>query len=172
GFWASDLEEDYEEQEFWAGGGSDASADMELRVRNNLDPGSDSCMRSWVVSIQTLVVAISAGIHGNGEKRFIAMVKTPSAKQIIRGRQIQTLVVAVNAGIYCSGSMKRYSEKTTELSKLGTPNAIRMEIVELMAKNQYERCLPDVENRSSKLEKSTVRRKAQITSAIARHETR
>ncbi|QHO16836.1 Protein FAR1-RELATED SEQUENCE [Arachis hypogaea] len=30
GFWASDLEEDYEEQEFWAGGGSDASADMEL----------------------------------------------------------------------------------------------------------------------------------------------
>ncbi|QHO05009.1 uncharacterized protein DS421_13g445020 [Arachis hypogaea] len=29
GFWASDLEEDYEEQEFWAGD-SDASADMEL----------------------------------------------------------------------------------------------------------------------------------------------
>ncbi|RYR21495.1 hypothetical protein Ahy_B03g066802 [Arachis hypogaea] len=29
GFWASDIEEDYEDQEFWAGG-SDASADMEL----------------------------------------------------------------------------------------------------------------------------------------------
>ncbi|XP_015945650.1 protein EMBRYONIC FLOWER 1 isoform X1 [Arachis duranensis] len=73
-------------------------------------------------------------------------------------------------GVENLGSMKRYGEKTTELSEPGTLDDIPMEIVELMAKNQYERCLPDVENRSSKLEKSTARRKAQMTSGSAMHE--
>ncbi|XP_061354707.1 protein EMBRYONIC FLOWER 1 [Gastrolobium bilobum] len=61
------------------------------------------------------------------------------------------------------GIMKRYSEQTAEVSEQGTLDDIPMEIVELLAKNQYERCLPDVENRSTMLEKSTIRRKAQMT---------
>ena len=61
------------------------------------------------------------------------------------------------------GLMKSYSEQTAEESEHGTLDDIPMEIVELLAKNQYERCLPDVENRNSMLEKSTVRRKAQMT---------
>ncbi|XP_019414227.1 PREDICTED: protein EMBRYONIC FLOWER 1-like [Lupinus angustifolius] len=64
--------------------------------------------------------------------------------------------------------MKRYSEHTAEVSEQGTLDGIPMEIVELLAKNQYERCLPDVENRSL-LHKSTTRRKTQMTSGNAVH---
>ncbi|MED6133076.1 hypothetical protein PIB30_025043 [Stylosanthes scabra] len=73
-------------------------------------------------------------------------------------------------GVENLGSVNRYSEKTTESSEPGTPDDIPMEIVELMAKNQYERCLADVENRSSQLEKSTVRMKAQMTSGSTKHD--
>lgn len=61
------------------------------------------------------------------------------------------------------GVMKRYGERKAEVSEQGTVDDIPMEIVELLAKNQYERCLPDVENRCSTLEKSSVRRKSQMT---------
>ncbi|CAL0305653.1 unnamed protein product [Lupinus luteus] len=64
--------------------------------------------------------------------------------------------------------MKRYSEQTAEVSEQGTLDDIPMEIVELLAKNQYERCLPDVENRSL-LHKSTTRRKKQMTVGNAVH---
>ncbi|KAE9609150.1 hypothetical protein Lalb_Chr08g0243171 [Lupinus albus] len=58
--------------------------------------------------------------------------------------------------------MKRYSEQRVEVPEQGTLDDIPMEIVELLAKNQYERCLPDVESRSSTLEKSTTRRKTRM----------
>ncbi|XP_027355164.1 protein EMBRYONIC FLOWER 1 [Abrus precatorius] len=52
----------------------------------------------------------------------------------------------------------RNTQKTIE----AVVDDIPMEIVELLAKNQYERCLPDAENRSSILEKSTMGRKSQM----------
>ncbi|KAK7282995.1 hypothetical protein RIF29_12169 [Crotalaria pallida] len=61
------------------------------------------------------------------------------------------------------GVMKRYSEQTTEVSDQGTLDGIPMEIVELLAKNQYERCLPDVENKSSMMDKPTIRRNTPMT---------
>lgn len=61
------------------------------------------------------------------------------------------------------GIMKRCNEQTADVSEQGTLDDIPMEIVELLAKNQYERCLPDVENRCSMLEKSSIRRNAQMT---------
>ncbi|KAJ1396407.1 hypothetical protein SESBI_32626 [Sesbania bispinosa] len=61
------------------------------------------------------------------------------------------------------GIMKRYSQQTAEVPEQGTVDDIPMEIVELLAKNQYERCLPDVENRCSIVEKSSIKRKAQMT---------
>ncbi|XP_068480919.1 protein EMBRYONIC FLOWER 1 isoform X2 [Phaseolus vulgaris] len=64
--------------------------------------------------------------------------------------------------VYQLGFMKRYSEQTREVSEQETPDGIPMDIVELMAKNQYERCLPDVENRSSILEKPSLGRKGQL----------
>ncbi|KAE9603777.1 putative protein EMBRYONIC FLOWER 1 [Lupinus albus] len=64
--------------------------------------------------------------------------------------------------------MKRYSEQTAQVSEQGILDDIPMEIVELMAKNQYERCLPDVENRGL-LHKSTTRRKKQMTVGNAVH---
>lgn len=67
------------------------------------------------------------------------------------------------------GFMKRYSEQTVEVTEPGTLDDIPMEIVELLAKNQYERCLPDVEHRSSTLEKSTLGRKAQVSSGSTVH---
>ncbi|XP_019415568.1 PREDICTED: protein EMBRYONIC FLOWER 1-like isoform X2 [Lupinus angustifolius] len=60
------------------------------------------------------------------------------------------------------GVLKRCSEQTV-LCEEGALDDIPMEIVELLAKNQYERCLPDAENRSSIFEKSTVKRKIQMT---------
>ncbi|CAL0305655.1 unnamed protein product [Lupinus luteus] len=60
------------------------------------------------------------------------------------------------------GVLKRYSEQTI-LSEQGALDDIPMEIVELLAKNQYERCLPDVKNRSSIFDKSTIKKKIQIT---------
>ncbi|CAL0319235.1 unnamed protein product [Lupinus luteus] len=65
--------------------------------------------------------------------------------------------------------MKRYSEQRVEVSEQGTLDDIPMEIVELLAKNQYERCLPDVESRGSRLENSTMRRKSQMTLGNALH---
>ncbi|XP_012571668.1 protein EMBRYONIC FLOWER 1 isoform X2 [Cicer arietinum] len=62
------------------------------------------------------------------------------------------------------GIMKRYNEQAAEVSEQGTLDDIPMEIVELLAKNQYERCLPDVENRCSSVEKSSISRKAQMSS--------
>ncbi|KAK7410367.1 hypothetical protein VNO78_01097 [Psophocarpus tetragonolobus] len=63
-----------------------------------------------------------------------------------------------------------YSEQTVEVPpEQGALDDIPMEIVELLAKNQYERCLPDVENRSSTFEKPTLGRKAQITSGSTVH---
>lgn len=67
------------------------------------------------------------------------------------------------------GFMKRYGEQTVEVSEQGTLDDIPMEIVELLAKNQYERCLPDVEHRSSTLEKSTLGMKAQVTGGSTVH---
>ena len=67
------------------------------------------------------------------------------------------------------GFKKRYSEQKVEVSEQGTLDDIPMEIVELLAKNQYERCLPDVENRSSTLEKPTLGRKAQMTGGSTVH---
>ncbi|KAE9603776.1 hypothetical protein Lal_00002441 [Lupinus albus] len=58
--------------------------------------------------------------------------------------------------------MEKYSEQTV-LSEQGALDDIPMEIVELLAKNQYERCLPDVENKSSIFEKSTIKKKIQMT---------
>ncbi|KAI5403302.1 hypothetical protein KIW84_050752 [Lathyrus oleraceus] len=65
------------------------------------------------------------------------------------------------------GINKTYNEQAAEVSEQGTLDDIPMEIVELMAKNQYERCLPDVENRCSIFEKSSNSRNAQMTSGTA-----
>ncbi|CAI8599821.1 unnamed protein product [Vicia faba] len=65
------------------------------------------------------------------------------------------------------GINKTYNEQAAEVSEQGTLDDIPMEIVELMAKNQYERCLPDVENRCSIFEKSSISRNAQMTSGNA-----
>lgn len=43
-------------------------------------------------------------------------------------------------------TMKPSDQQADKVSEQGVPDDIPMEIVELMAKNQYERCLPDVEN--------------------------
>ncbi|KAK7351477.1 hypothetical protein VNO77_10974 [Canavalia gladiata] len=67
------------------------------------------------------------------------------------------------------GIITGYGEQTVEVSEQGTLDDIPMEIVELLAKNQYERCLPDVENRSSSLEKSTIGRKAQMMDGSTVH---
>ncbi|KHN18188.1 Protein EMBRYONIC FLOWER 1 [Glycine soja] len=67
------------------------------------------------------------------------------------------------------GFKKRYSEQKVEVSEQGTLDDIPMEIVELLAKNQYERCLPDVENRNSTLEKPSLGRKAQMTGGSTVH---
>ncbi|KAG4909123.1 hypothetical protein JHK87_055239 [Glycine soja] len=78
--------------------------------------------------------------------------KNPTGKgvhEINGARTVQKTIEAVDQ----LGFMKRYSEQTVEVSEQGTLDDIPMEIVELLAKNQYERCLPDVENRSSTLEK-------------------
>ncbi|XP_019413166.1 PREDICTED: protein EMBRYONIC FLOWER 1-like isoform X1 [Lupinus angustifolius] len=61
------------------------------------------------------------------------------------------------------GVMKRYSEQTAEVSEQGALDDIPMEIVELLARNQYERHLLDVENRSCTWDKSTINRKTQMT---------
>ena len=73
-------------------------------------------------------------------------------QEINGARTVQKTIEAVDQ----LGFMKRYSEQTVEVSEQGTLDDIPMEIVELLAKNQYERCLPDVENRSSTLEKPTL----------------
>lgn len=65
------------------------------------------------------------------------------------------------------GIKKRYNEQAAEVSEQGTLDGIPMEIVELMAKNQYERCLPDVENRGSMFEKSSTSRNTQMTAGTA-----
>ncbi|XP_058785170.1 protein EMBRYONIC FLOWER 1 [Vicia villosa] len=65
------------------------------------------------------------------------------------------------------GINKTYNEQAAEVSEQGTLDDIPMEIVELMAKNQYERCLPDVENRGSIFEKSSISRNALMTSGNA-----
>ncbi|GAU14205.1 hypothetical protein TSUD_307650 [Trifolium subterraneum] len=65
------------------------------------------------------------------------------------------------------GIKERYNERAAEVSEQGTLDDIPMEIVELMAKNQYERCLPDVENRCSMFEKSSINRNAQMTAGTA-----
>ncbi|KAK7311790.1 hypothetical protein RJT34_10148 [Clitoria ternatea] len=65
------------------------------------------------------------------------------------------------------GMMNKCCEQTAEVSEKGTLDDIPMEIVELLAKNQYERCLPDVEHRSFTLEKSAIGRKAQMMSGPA-----
>ncbi|CAK8563359.1 unnamed protein product [Lathyrus sativus] len=65
------------------------------------------------------------------------------------------------------GINKTYNEQAAEVPEQGTLDDIPMEIVELMAKNQYERCLPDVENRCSIFEKSSISRNAQMTFGTA-----
>ncbi|XP_052735374.1 uncharacterized protein LOC128197455 [Vigna angularis] len=67
------------------------------------------------------------------------------------------------------GFVKGYSEQTLEVSEQGMLDDIPMEIVELLAKNQYERCIPDVENRSSMLEKPSLGRKRQIAGGSTVH---
>ncbi|KAL3023675.1 hypothetical protein AAZX31_04G079600 [Glycine max] len=96
--------------------------------------------------------------------------KNPTGKgvhceEINGARTVQKTIEAVDQ----LGFMKRYSEQTVEVSEQGTLDDIPMEIVELLAKNQYERCLPDVENRSSTLEKPTLGRKAQMTGGSTVH---
>ncbi|TKY74569.1 EMBRYONIC FLOWER 1 [Spatholobus suberectus] len=87
-------------------------------------------------------------------------------EEINGARNTQKTIEAVDQ----LGFMKRYSgEQTVEVSEQGTLDDIPMEIVELLAKNQYERCLPDVENRSSTLEKSTLGRKTQMTGGSTVH---
>ncbi|XP_029127804.1 protein EMBRYONIC FLOWER 1 [Cajanus cajan] len=86
-------------------------------------------------------------------------------EEIHGARNTQKTIEAVDQ----LGFMKRYSEQTVEVSEQGTLDDIPMEIVELLAKNQYERCLPDVENRSATLEKSTLGRKAPMTGGSTVH---
>ncbi|KAL2346916.1 hypothetical protein Fmac_000916 [Flemingia macrophylla] len=86
-------------------------------------------------------------------------------EEIHGARNTQKTIEAVDQ----LGFMKRYSEQTVDVSEQGTLDDIPMEIVELLAKNQYERCLPDVEHRSSTLEKSTLGRKAPMTGGSTVH---
>ncbi|CAJ1973875.1 unnamed protein product [Sphenostylis stenocarpa] len=84
--------------------------------------------------------------------------KVVHCEEINGARNAQKSIEAVDR----LGFMKRYSEQTMEVSEQGTLDDIPMEIVELLAKNQYERCLPDVENRTSTLENPSLGRKGQI----------
>jgi hypothetical protein len=84
-------------------------------------------------------------------------------QEIIGARNTGKTVEAVEQ----LGIKKRYNEQAAEVSEQGTLDDIPMEIVELLAKNQYERCLPDVENRCSMFEKSSINRNAQMTAGTA-----
>ncbi|BAT78322.1 Protein EMBRYONIC FLOWER 1 [Vigna angularis] len=86
-------------------------------------------------------------------------------EEINGSRNTQQTIEAVDQ----LGFVKRYSEQTLEVSEQGMLDDIPMEIVELLAKNQYERCLPDVENRSSTLEKPSLGRKRQIAGGSTVH---
>lgn len=86
-------------------------------------------------------------------------------QEINSSRNAQQTIEAVDQ----LGFVKRYSEQTLEVSEQGMLDDIPMEIVELLAKNQYERCLPDVENRSSTLEKPSLGRKRQIAGGSTVH---
>lgn len=59
-------------------------------------------------------------------------------------------------------SIKRQINQRVEASDSGTCDDIPMEIVELMAKNQYERCLHDAENNKHLLETSNFSRTGQV----------
>nr|AHZ89713.2 embryonic flower 1 [Dimocarpus longan] len=62
-----------------------------------------------------------------------------------------------------SALAKKHSDQQADkLPEQGVPDDIPMEIVELMAKNQYERCLPDVENEKQPLETTINTSGAQI----------
>ncbi|KAI4337485.1 hypothetical protein L6164_015895 [Bauhinia variegata] len=79
----------------------------------------------------------------------------------ISGKEVCSEEIAVGRN---TGTVKKHGDQIADkASDQVTVDDIPMEIVELMAKNQYERCLPDAENRNHLLEESTVRRKAQIT---------
>ncbi|CAJ2643275.1 unnamed protein product [Trifolium pratense] len=89
--------------------------------------------------------------------------KEVHCKEITGARNTGKTVEAVEQ----LGIKKRYNERASEVSEQGTLDDIPMEIVELMAKNQYERCLPDVENRCSMFEKSSISRNTQMTAGTA-----
>ncbi|TXG62026.1 hypothetical protein EZV62_013389 [Acer yangbiense] len=59
-------------------------------------------------------------------------------------------------------SKKHSDQRADKVSEQGNLDDIPMEIVELMAKNQYERCLPDVENDKQPPETTTNTSNAQI----------
>ncbi|KAI4316130.1 hypothetical protein L6164_024139 [Bauhinia variegata] len=85
--------------------------------------------------------------------------KGPCSEEIAVGRNTEKTAESLKQ----VGNMNYGDQTTDKTSEQGTLDDIPMEIVELMAKNQYERCLPDAENRNRLQEKSTVRRKMQMT---------
>ncbi|XP_016162457.2 protein EMBRYONIC FLOWER 1-like [Arachis ipaensis] len=60
-------------------------------------------------------------------------------------------------------SLERCDDLTAEDSDHGSEDDIPMEVVEILARNQYERSLPDVENLSCQLEMSVQREKDHVS---------
>ncbi|KAM5565508.1 protein EMBRYONIC FLOWER 1 [Rosa sericea] len=79
---------------------------------------------------------------------------------ISRGSKNQKIIeVEKNSGVPV---IRKHSNHQAEMSEKGTIDDIPMEIVELMAKNQYERCLHETQNDKHVLETPSRARNAQM----------
>ncbi|KAI5434513.1 hypothetical protein KIW84_021371 [Lathyrus oleraceus] len=105
-----------------------------------------------------------AGSNDQNSTKFGKKEKMRSSNAPLQSRFLKQCSLSYNE---TKTSQQHRLEAHAEVSEQGTLDDIPMEIVELMAKNQYERCLPDVENRCSIFEKSSNSRNAQMTSGTA-----
>ncbi|KAL6296392.1 hypothetical protein ACE6H2_004534 [Prunus campanulata] len=101
----------------------------------------------------------------NEEKNYTSQIEQGSCSlqqmDISRSRNKEK-IVGVQKSSAVPVNRKHSNHKSDKMSQQAAVDDIPMEIVELMAKNQYERCLHDAEHNKNILENTNKARKAQV----------
>lgn len=138
----------------WRGSGSKENGVMGKDIQTNCVGDSD--YRSKSESVSFLRKGVHCDLSRENYRMSFLNEKQKSTPQVDAGGRslMQPKDFCSRGNNGKSTEMHEHSALTTKpsdqqadkVSEQGVPDDIPMEIVELMAKNQYERCLPDVEH--------------------------